>query len=234
MEDKSRMIKTPHEVELLRESARRSSAALRALMGQLRVGMRETAVADILHALLRENGVEPMTYGTIVASGPNGADPHAKPSDKVIEHGEMVVIDFGAAYEGYASDITRTVFFGSISTHQRRIFDLVLESYQCAMRALDTATDTAQVEAAHRAVFLREGLDQYALRSLGHGLGLEIHEAPRLACGHCDPLAPGMVFTIEPGLYLPNDCGVRIEDDVLITETGYEIITDVPILNTIN
>lgn len=233
-EEKSRMIKTEREIALLRESAKRSSAAVRQLIPHLHVGMRETEVADLLHQILEENGMETMTYGTIVASGKRGADVHGKPTDKVIEKGDMVVVDFGAMYQGYTSDITRTIFFGEPGKKEREIFDIVLESYQCALKALETAETTAEVEAAHRKVFLDRGFEQYALNSLGHGLGLEIHEAPRLAVGQNERLVPGMVFTIEPGLYIPGMCGVRIEDDVLMTPEGPEMITDVPIIIQVN
>ncbi|MCK9331410.1 MAG: M24 family metallopeptidase [Candidatus Cloacimonetes bacterium] len=228
--DKSRMIKSSEEIALLRESARHSSAAMRQLQEQMYIGMSEIEIADMLHALLRKNGVEPMTWGTIVASGENASDPHAKPTGRKTCPGEIVVVDFGAQFDGYASDITRSFFFGEISENLQTVFNYVLASYHAAMNCLKTARTTEEVELAHRKVFIDAGLDLFALRSLGHGLGKEIHEAPRLRVGETDTLAPGMVFTIEPGLYIPGLCGVRIEDDVLITDDGFELLTDVPLI----
>lgn len=169
-----------------------------------------------------------MSFGTIVASGARGAMAHGFPTNKVIENGDMVVVDFGVMYDGYCSDMTRTLLFGDISQENRRIFNLVLESGKRAVEAVRPGVHSSEVEAAHRDVFIREGLDDYALRGLGHGIGLQIHECPRVQIGKDTVLRPNMIFTIEPGLYFPGVCGVRTEDDVLVTESGVENLSHTP------
>ena len=153
---------------------------------------------------------------------------HGFPTDKVIENGDMVVVDFGVMYDGYCSDMTRTLLFGDISRENMRIFNLVLEAGKRAVEAVRPGVHVNEVEAAHREVFIREGLDDYALRGLGHGIGLQIHECPRVQIGKDTVLRPNMIFTIEPGLYFPGVCGVRTEDDVLVTESGVENLSHTP------
>lgn len=226
----SGIVKTADEINKIRKAAALSSKALRQLHSELRIGMREIEIADRLHEILRCNGVVPMTWGTIVASGENAANPHASPTEKRTCAGEIVIIDFGAQFEGYAADITRSFFFGSIDEDKRRMFDLVLASYESAMAALAQARSTSEIERAHRQVFIEAGMDKYALRSLGHGIGTEVHEAPFIKCGVDYEILPGMTFTIEPGLYIPGLGGARIEDDVLVTIDGFELLSDVPLI----
>lgn len=223
-----RMIKDGGEIEAIKNAIRCAEAGFDKLIPRLKIGMTEKDLADELHYLVSKEGAEAMSFGTIVASGPRGAMAHGFPTSKVIENGDMVVVDFGVMYDGYCSDMTRTLLFGDISEDNMRIFNLVKESLKAAEAAVRPGVHSKVVEDAHRAVFLREGLDDFALRGLGHGIGLQIHECPRVQIGKDTVLKPNMVFTIEPGLYFPGRCGVRTEDDVLVTESGVENLSHTP------
>lgn len=223
-----RMVKTPDEIVMLKEAIAIAEAGFDRLLPQLKAGMTEKDVADELHYFCAKAGAESIGFGTIVGSGPRGALAHAFPTSKKIENGEMVVIDFGVTKNGYFSDMTRTLLFGDVSPEHMRIFNLVQESQDKAIAAIRPGVLAKDVEDAHRSVFLRENLDSYALRGLGHGIGLQIHECPRIVIGNETVLKPGMVFTVEPGLYFPGDCGVRTEDDVLVTEDGVKNLSHTP------
>lgn len=223
-----RMVKDEQEIACTREAIACAEAGFDKLLGRLKIGMTEKDVADELHYLVSKEGAEALSFGTIVGSGPRGALAHAFPTSKRIEEGEMVVVDFGVMKDGYCSDMTRTLLFGKVSGEHMRIFNLVQESQDKAIQAVAPGVLARTVEDAHRAVFLREGLDDYALRGLGHGIGLQIHECPRIVIGNETVLRPGMIFTVEPGLYFPGDCGVRTEDDVLVTENGVENLSHTP------
>lgn len=223
-----RMVKDEEEIVCTRAAIAAAEAGFDKLIPRLRIGMTEKDLADELHYLVSKEGAEAMSFGTIVGSGARGALAHAFPTEKKIENGDMVVVDFGVMKDGYCSDMTRTLLFGDVSLEHMRIFHLVRESLNQAVAAIRPGVLAEDVEDAHRAVFLREGLDDYALRGLGHGIGLEIHECPRIVIGNETVLRPGMIFTVEPGLYFPDDCGVRTEDDVLVTEDGVENLSHTP------
>lgn len=223
-----RMVKDAEEIACTKAAIAAAEAGFDKLLPRLRVGMTEKDVADELHYLLSREGAEAMSFGTIVGSGARGALAHAFPTSKKIEDGDMVVVDFGVMKDGYCSDMTRTLLFGRVSPEHMRIFRLVQESQDRAIEAIRPGVLAKDVEDAHRAVFLRENLDDYALRGLGHGIGLQIHECPRIVIGNETVLQPGMIFTVEPGLYFPDDCGVRTEDDVLVTEDGVENLSHTP------
>lgn len=223
-----RMVKDAEEIACTRAAIAAAEAGFDKLLPRLQIGMTEKDLADELHYLVSKEGAEAMSFGTIVGSGARGALAHAFPTEKKIENGDMVVVDFGVMKDGYCSDMTRTLLFGQVTPEHRRIFNLVQESQDRAIEAIRPGVLARDVEDAHRAVFLREGLDDYALRGLGHGIGLQIHECPRIVIGNETVLRPGMIFTVEPGLYFPGDCGVRTEDDVLVTETGVENLSHTP------
>lgn len=223
-----RMVKDEEELGNIRRAIAAAEAGFEKLLPRLKIGMTEKDLANELHYLLSKEGAETMSFGTIVASGPRGALAHGVPTDKVIGNGDMVVVDFGVKWNGYCSDMTRTLLFGDIAAEDMRVFKLVEESLQAARAAVRPGVTAAEVEAAHRAPFLREGLNGYTLAGLGHGIGLEIHECPRMVPQNGTVLRPGMVFTIEPGLYFPGRCGVRTEDDVLVTATGVEDLSRTP------
>lgn len=223
-----RMVKDPEEQGYIRAAIRCAEAGFQKLLPRLQIGMSEKDVADELHYLVSKEGAEAMSFGTIVASGPRGALPHGYPTDKKIADGEMVVVDFGVMVEGYCSDITRTLLFGDVPPEQKRIFDIVQASQDAAIEAIRPGVLARDVEEAHRQVFRDAGCEQYALKGLGHGIGLQIHECPRIVIGNETRLVPGMIFTVEPGLYYPEQYGVRTEDDVLVTEDGVENLTHTP------
>lgn len=223
-----RMVKDAQEIAATRAAIAAAEAGFQLLLPRLKIGMTEKDVADELHYLVSKQGAEAMSFGTIVGAGPRGALAHAFPTNRVIENGDMVVLDFGVMKDGYVSDMTRTLLFGDVSEAHMRIFRLVEESQDCAFRAIAPGVSSKAVEDAHRVPFFRENLESYALRGLGHGIGLQIHECPRVQIGRETILRPGMIFTVEPGLYFPGDCGVRTEDDVLVTDTGMENLSHTP------
>lgn len=223
-----RAVKSPAEQDAIRTAVDIADRALQDLLPQLRPGMSERAVAIELEYRLARLGSEGPSFGTIVAAGERGALPHATPSERTLNPGDMVVIDFGAIYQGYHSDITRTLWVGEPSARMREIFAIVAEAQQAAFDVIRPGITGGEVDYAHRAVFYRYGVEQFALRGLGHGVGLEIHELPRVVMDSDERIEAGMVFTVEPGLYLPGLGGVRTEDIVRVTPDGCEVLTRCP------
>lgn len=224
-----RMVKDAEEISLIRAAIACAEEAFARTVDTMKIGMTEKDIADEFAYRASRAGADKLAFDTIAGSGPRGALAHAFPTGRIVENGDMVVCDLGVFKDGYCSDMTRTVLFGDVSREHRRIFDLVQASQDAAFAAVRPGVRAIDVENAHRVPFLREGLDDFALRGLGHGIGLEIHECPRVQIGNEKTvLAPGMIFTLEPGLYFPGDCGVRTEDDVLVTETGAEDLSRTP------
>jgi Xaa-Pro aminopeptidase len=233
MVERARVIKDTVEIGLLREGARRLSAVAREARGFVRPGRTELEIAGDIDAALRRAGFERPAFETIVAAGPHGALPHARPGGSVVAAGEGVVLDFGGVYDGYCVDLTRTVQVGARPADLARIFAAVQVAHAAAVKAVRPGVLASEVDAAARGVLTAAGLGDAFGHGTGHGLGLEVHEEPRIARrapDQPDPvLAAGMVFTIEPGAYVPGTGGVRIEDDVLVVADGCEVLTDVPI-----
>ncbi len=231
--ERARVVKDAGEIATLREAARRLSGVARDLRQFAAPGRTEREVASEIDAALRRAGFERPAFETIVASGPNSALPHARPTGRVLERDEGVVLDFGGVYDGYCVDLTRTLQTGAVPAALRRIFAAVVEAHAAAVAAVRPGIRASEIDGAARAVLDRHGLGAAFGHGTGHGLGLEIHEEPRLTragTAHPDSVVePGMVFTIEPGAYVPGTGGVRIEDDVLVVEGGAELLTDVPI-----
>jgi Xaa-Pro aminopeptidase len=227
-----RMIKDAAEIATLRESARRIAPVAHAAFAAARAGVLERDVAAAIETAMRQAGYERPAFDTIVGSGPNSALPHYRAGDRMLAGGDLVVLDFGGVLDGYCSDLTRTVAIGPISTEARRIYDAVYDAQRAAIAAVRPGVATTAVDAAARDVLEQRGLGPAFGHGTGHGLGLDVHEDPRVTKPRSDvpaiPLAPGMVFTIEPGAYVAGFAGVRIEDDVLVTDTGCEVLTDVP------
>lgn len=224
--DALRLHKDEDELELLRRSARMAEEGFARALKTLRPGMKEKEVVTELELGMRLAGASRPSFETIVASGPRGALPHGLASDKVIRNGEMVVIDFGCVYRGYCSDQTITVAVGKIGDEERTVYEIVREAQEIALSKLRPGVPLREVDQAARDHITKAGYGDYFRHGLGHGLGLDIHEAPRLSTRSESLAEPGMVFTIEPGIYLPERFGVRIEDTVVVNATGYERITN--------
>ena len=227
-----RVVKDEFEVGKLREGARRLSAVTDETFAAIRPGVSERALAAVLERAMREAGFERLAFDTIVASGPHAALPHYRAGNRILTAGDLLVLDFGGVLDGYCCDLTRTVSIGPPSAESQRLYDAVLAAQQAAIAAVRPGVEASAVDAAARGVLQARGLGEAFGHGTGHGLGLEVHEEPRIGQRRdaVPPvtLQPGMVFTVEPGAYIPGFGGVRIEDDVLVTETGCEVLTAVP------
>ncbi|MCC6243583.1 MAG: aminopeptidase P family protein [Gemmatimonadaceae bacterium] len=202
--------------------------ALRLTWPQIHAGLTETQVAGLLERSLREVGSEAFPFATIVASGPRSALPHARAGDRVLQPGDLVLVDYGAVFEGYCSDITRMAVVGQASARQLEVFSVVCEANQRASGALRVGMTGMAADSVAREYIDARGFGEAFGHSLGHGIGLEVHEGPRLAKTAEAPLAQGAIVTIEPGIYLPEWGGIRIEDDVLLTADGPRVLTSFP------
>jgi Xaa-Pro aminopeptidase len=231
--ERRRAVKDAFEIQTLREAARRLSHVARDVRAFLREGRSEQAVAADIDGAIRAAGFERPAFDTIVASGINSARPHARAGTRRLEAGDGVVLDFGGIYDGYCVDLTRTLHVGRPVSELRRMAEAVREAQSAAIAAVRPGTRPSEIDQAARDVLARYGLGEAFGHGTGHGLGLEIHEEPRIcklpAAEPNLPVLPGMVFTIEPGAYVEGLGGVRIEDDVLVVDGGCEILTDVPI-----
>ena len=223
-----RQVKTPAEIAWLREAARIADEAYGEVLPTIKAGRREIDVALDLELAMRRRGAGGIAFEIIVASGERGAMPHGRASEKVIEDGELVTVDMGALYRGYHGDMTRTVGVGEVREELRRLYRAVLEAEQACVSAVKPGARAADLDKLARDMLEKYDLAQYFAHSLGHGVGLAIHEGPSLSSVSEDVLANGMAITIEPGVYLPGVGGVRIEDLLLITEDGHEVLSRAP------
>ena len=228
----ARMIKDASEIATLRDAASRLDRVMPAVLASVRAGQTERHIAGVIEAAMREAGYERMAFDTIVASGPHSAMPHYRAGTRALAAGDLLVLDFGGVLDGYCCDLTRTVSIGAPSREARRVYDAVRDAHAGAVAAVRPGVEASAVDAAAREVLRQRGLGEAFGHGTGHGLGLDVHEEPRIGKPRPDmppvELAPGMVFTIEPGAYLPGFGGVRIEDDVLVTEAGCDVLTSVP------
>ncbi len=220
--------KSADEVALLRRAIAISEAALAELLAQVQPGMTELEIAARLESLLNVHGAQGLAFSPLVQTGPNAADPHGTSTERALQEGESLLIDFGAKLDGYPADITRTVCIGEPSAKLTEIHALVLAANQAAIAAAGPGVSASAVDQAARDVIESAGYGEYFMHRTGHGLGLEVHELPQIAAGNDAPLELGMVFTVEPGIYLPGVGGVRIEDNVHVTGTGVEVLTAYP------
>ena len=229
-----REVKDAAEVDALRRAAHLGCHLYEDLLGWIEAGMTEAAVSAELEHRARLAGAEAMSFETIVASGIRGGLPHGRASSKRLTPGEMVTLDFGVILDGYCSDMTRTVYLGtgkrvsSREAEQRRVYETVLQAQMAAVDAVQPGATCEEVDEAARQILRAAGLEKEFSHSTGHGVGLEIHEGPRIGAKVKQKLEPGMVITIEPGAYLAGKFGVRIEDTVLVTARGAEILTPSP------
>ena len=223
--ERARMVKDGDELNRIRAAVALGAKLFDRAVEVLRPGMQETEVAGEIEYAARRGGAQEMSFPTIIASGARSALPHGRASDQSIPPGGFVVCDFGVILEGYCSDQTRTVWVGSVTDEARRVYQAVRESQQSAIDAVRPGIPVSAVDAAARKVLRTARLGRYFTHSTGHGVGLEIHEAPRVAAEQREILQPGMVITIEPGVYFPGKWGVRIEDMVAVTASGCEVLT---------
>ncbi len=236
--ERLRLIKDAHEIEMLRSGATLLSAVALDVLEDVKAGLAEQELAAKIDWRIKSAGFERCSFETIVASGPNSARPHAHPGNRIMKEGDLVVLDFGGVYGGYCVDLTRTVALGRPDAEMKRVYGAVLDAQKAAIAAVRPAVRAGDIDAAARGALGRHKLAEAFGHSTGHGLGLEIHETPRIGprreatseepAPPDEAIEPGMVFTIEPGAYLPGWGGVRIEDDVLVTSDGVEVLTNVP------
>ncbi len=223
-----RIVKDGRELDIMRAAGHVADKAFNAMIGQLKAGMTENEMAALLEYEMRKAGAQCTSFPTIVGSGARGALPHGIASDKVIQSGEVIVIDFGVNFEGYMSDCTRTVALGEQPADVLDVYAKLREAQQLGLDYIKAGVSSRSVDTVVRGKLGESGLAQYFTHGLGHGVGLEIHEAPRLSQGTDTVLEPGQVVTCEPGVYLPGRYGMRIEDSVIVTETGFESLTELP------
>jgi len=223
-----RTVKSREEIDAIRAAGAVATRALEHAMARVRTGQTENEIAALLEGALRTLGSEGYPFPTIIASGPRAALPHARTSGRVVGPGDYLLVDFGAVVDGYCSDVTRTFVVGTCDARQREVHDAVREAQAAALAGLRAGLTGRQGDALARDVLAARGLGDAFGHSLGHGVGLEVHEAPRLARTVDDVLPAGAVVTVEPGVYLEGWGGVRIEDDVALAPAGAELLTEFP------
>jgi Xaa-Pro aminopeptidase len=226
--ERLRMVKGEPELELLREAARIGDRVFSRICAEIRVGQSEKQIANRIAYLLKEEGCSQESFPTIAVSGENAALPHGQPGERLILAGDMLTLDFGGFYQGYAGDMTRTVVLGQAAPDLVDVYSKVLKVQQLGVSMVRAGISGRQVDEEVRGTLADYGLDQYFQHGTGHGVGLEIHESPTLSRWYDDLLVPNMVVTVEPGIYIPGWGGVRIEDTVIVKEGGCEVITHSP------
>lgn len=223
-----RRIKTPEEIGYMRRAESICDEAFSKLLDIIKPGMTELDVAAELEYLMRKSGGQKTSFDTIAASGANSSMPHAVPSVKKLENGDFLTLDFGCRYNGYCSDMTRTIVIGRADEEQKKIYDIVLRANLEAEKIIHAGVRCCDVDKAARDIITENGYGPYFGHGLGHGVGLFIHESPRLSPNDATVLCSSMVETVEPGIYIPGFGGVRIEDMVVITDNGYENLSHSP------
>ena len=226
--DESRIVKTSEEVEGIKAAQKIAEDAFNHVLTFIKPGVTEKQIALELDFYMLSHGAEAISFETIAVTGAKSSMPHGVPDDSVVKAGDFITMDFGAVVNGYHSDMTRTVAVGQVTEEQKKVYETVLTAQKAALAVLKAGLDCCQADKAARDVIDNAGYGEYFGHSTGHGVGIEIHEAPTLAPRSKGALQVGNVVTIEPGIYLPGKFGVRIEDMALITENGYENLTTTP------
>ena len=224
-----RLRKDQSEIEAMRRAVKIAQHALEATIPLIKTGMTEKELSSELVTQLLKCGSEPeMPFAPIVSGGPNSANPHASPTERKLQAGDLLVVDWGATYDGYISDLTRTFAVGEVDEEYKKIHQIVQDANAAGRAAGKPGVPCANVDKAARDVIVKAGYGVYFTHRTGHGIGMEGHEEPYMRGDNMQLLEPGMAFTVEPGIYLPNRNGVRIEDNVVITETGADVLSDMP------
>ncbi|OUQ86140.1 peptidase M24 family protein [Brevibacillus brevis] len=223
-----RLIKSADEVDRLKHAVQLVEDSLRETLKKVKTGMTETEIVAELEFQMKRLGAEGPSFTSMVLAGEKSALPHGKPGTRQVQEGDLLLFDIGVAANGYVSDITRTFAVGEISAQLQEIYETVLAANEAAIAEIRPGVTFAHLDKTARDVITAKGYGEYFMHRLGHGLGMDVHEYPSVHSQNQEVLRPGMVFTIEPGIYLPGVGGVRIEDDVLVTETGVEILTQFP------
>jgi Xaa-Pro aminopeptidase len=223
--ERLRLIKDAEEIEQIRASVLVAASLFQTALSAIRPGVSENLVAGEMELQARRAGAEKMSFDTIVAAGARSALPHGRASSQPVPGNGFIILDWGVILAGYCSDMTRTVHVGAASATHRRMYQAVREAQLASIEAVRPGVTTGEVDRAGRELLNKAGYGAYFTHSTGHGVGLEVHESPRLAKDQTQKLLPGMVVTIEPGIYIPGEGGVRIEDMVLVTESGREVLT---------
>ncbi|OEH94478.1 M24 family metallopeptidase [Bacillus solimangrovi] len=223
--EKLRLIKSEDEVAIIQDAVNIADAAFEHILTFIRPGLTELEVSNELEFFMRKQGATSSSFDIIVASGHRSALPHGVASDKKIESGELVTLDFGALYKGYVSDITRTIAVGEVEPKLKEIYDVVLQAQLRGVNHTKAGMTGIEADALTRDYIKEKGYGQYFGHSTGHGIGLDVHEAPSLSFKSNTVLEPGMVVTVEPGIYISGLGGVRIEDDIVITDSGNKILS---------
>jgi len=228
------MIKLPHEIEKIQQAQRIAERAFEFILPFIKVGTREIDIATELYRFFERENALPLSFETIVVSGVRGCLPHGEPSEKTLEHGELVTLDFGCTFEGYCSDMTRTVALGEVSSEQLYIYETVLTAQVAAIEFIRDGVSCFDADKAARDIisnateFRTHGYGEFFVHSTGHGIGTVVHEEPRISNKSEEILQTNMVVTVEPGIYIPDYCGVRIEDIVWVRDDGVVNLTNAP------
>jgi Xaa-Pro dipeptidase len=224
-----RVRKDAEEIAAMRKAVKAAQEALETMIPLIKIGMTEKELAsELVVQLLRHGSQSEMPFAPIISGGPNSANPHATPSDRKLSPGDLLVVDWGAGVDGYISDLTRTFAVGDVEAEYHKVHAIVLEANAAGRTAGKPGAPCAAVDRAAREVIEKSGYGVYFTHRTGHGIGMEGHEEPYMRGDNQQPLEPGMAYTVEPGIYLPGRNGVRIEDNMVVTETGAECLSDMP------
>ncbi|WP_239254947.1 M24 family metallopeptidase [Listeria ilorinensis] len=221
-----RVIKTPEEIKIMKEAALLADEAVKIGIAEIAVGRTEAEIVAKIDYEMKKKGVSGMSFETMVLTGKNGALPHGAPGQTKIQKGDLVLFDLGVVHKGYCSDTTRTVAFGEVSDEQKRIYETVLKAQLAAIEKVKAGALAKEIDLTARTIIREAGYGDYFPHRLGHGLGASVHEFPSITETNELSLQENMVFTIEPGIYVPGIAGVRIEDDIVVTANGCEILTE--------
>ena len=223
-----RIIKDEEEIKCIKKAFEIAENAWREFLPEIRPHRTESETAEILRHILAKNGSEKESFPVIFTSGPGSAWPHGSTTKRILQKGDIIVCDFGAVYRGYHSDLTKTVALGIMNPHEKKVYNILRNAWTAAVKAAKQGVMCCAIDESARSIIRKAGFGRYFVHSTGHGLGLEIHEGPSLVSGEKNRLKPGMVVTIEPGIYLPGKFGMRIENAVIIRRHGAELLGRIP------